>query len=277
LLAWAYTNSAALLADALESVVNVFAAAFAFWAIRVSSRPADSDHPYGHGKIELISAAFEGGLVILAAVWVIVTATFALAGPHFLHELYMGIGVSAVAGVVNFALGLWLIQKGRAHGSPALTADGKHVLSDVVTTAVAILGLFAVTITGLNWLDAALALALGSFLAATGAGLVKQAIDGLMDREDPELLRRIRTAFETLDIAEVHGLHRLRAMQSGNRVHVDAHVHVPATWTVEQAHAAVVNVERSLKAKAGIDGDIVLHLDPYPPPPSEINTPEDHA
>ncbi|MEW5853846.1 MAG: cation diffusion facilitator family transporter [Myxococcota bacterium] len=262
LVAWRLTGSAALLADALESIVNVVAAGFAVVALHVSAIPADSNHPYGHGKIELLSAAFEGGLVLAAALAIVVSAVRAMVLPPPLRELDVGMAVSAGAAVANLLLGIWLIRQGRHLGSAALVADGHHVMSDVWTTVGALAGLGLVLASGMRWVDGLVALLVGLWLTATGGRLVKEALDGLMDREDPELVKRIQAAFDAVRMPDIHGLHDVKAIRSGTHLHVDAHVYVPASWSVARAHEATQQLVAALKREAGLNGEVVLHLDP---------------
>ncbi|MEO7096723.1 MAG: cation diffusion facilitator family transporter [Polyangiales bacterium] len=255
------TGSSAILSDALESIVNVVAAAFAVYAVRFAAMPADRDHPYGHGKMEYLSAAFEGGLVGFAALTIVYSAIRALMEPPQLHSLGQGMILSAAAAVANLLLGLWLLRTGKASSSPTLIADGHHVLSDVWTTVGAIVGVALVRLTGLTWIDPATAILLALLLLRTAFKLVLSSASGLMDREDPELLQRLVDAFNATDIEGIGGVHHLRAIRSGDVVHVDAHVYVPHHWTVARAHAAAHQLEESVKEKCGLSGEIALHFD----------------
>lgn len=261
MVAWHLTGSSAVLSDALESTVNVVAAVFALSAIRFAAQPADSDHPYGHGKMEHLSAAFEGGLITLAACLIVYQALLAFWNGPALRAVDIGLAVTAGAGAANLLLGAFLLRTGRRVGSPTLVADGQHVLSDVWTTAGVLLGLGLVRLTGMPWLDPATALVVGLLLARTGVTLVREATDGLLDREDPELVGRITTAFEVARPPRMFGLHELRALRHGTAIHVDAHVFVPAHWTVAQAHDALTALQQRV-AEAGITAELALHLDP---------------
>lgn len=262
LAAWLLTGSSAVLSDALESTVNVVAALFAVFALRFASRPADRDHPYGHGKIEFVSAAFEGGLISFAAMMIAWAAIDDLIHEPALRRLDLGLLVTAAAGAANLLLGTLLLRKGRQLGSATLVADGIHVLSDVWTTAGVLLGLLLVRLTGFVWIDPIAALVVGGLLAWNGVRLVRSSIGALLDQEDPELLRRLVDAFNAADVSGIGGVHRLRAIRSGNVVHVDAHVYVPEHWTVRRAHAAVEELERQVKERSRLEGELALHLDP---------------
>jgi cation diffusion facilitator family transporter len=262
--AWWRTGSAALLTDALESVVNIIAAAFALYAIRFAATPPDREHPYGHGKIEYLSAAFEGGLVGFAAITIGYAAVRALIVGPALHDLDVGVVVAGCAALMNAFLGVILLRVGRRVESPTLIADGHHVLSDVYTTVGAIVAVVLVRLTGVTWIDPVMALLLALLLLRTGWKLVVESASGLLDTEDPHLLDRLVRAFNECDIEGVGGVHHLRAIRSGNVVHVDAHVYVPEDWSVARAHVASHELERAVKEKSGIIGEIALHLDVWP-------------
>jgi cation diffusion facilitator family transporter len=261
-IAWQVTGSSAVQSDAAESTVNVVAAVFALFALRFAAQPADRDHPYGHGKVEFLAAAFEGGLVSFAAAAILWSAVWSLATGPRLERIDVGLLVTAAAGAANLVLGFWLVRTGKRLSSPTLVADGQHVLSDVWTTLGVLVGLGLVRLTGLVWLDPVAAIAVGLFLARTGVGLVKEALGGLLDREDPALLRRLVEAFNEARVPGLSGIHRLRAIRSGGAVHVDAHVFVAKDWTVERAHAAAKELEDALIRRAGLEGELALHLDP---------------
>ena len=190
---WAYriSGSAALMSDAIEGVVNVVAAIFALGAVLFSERPPDREHPYGHGKIEHFSAAFEGGLISLAAALILWEAIDTLIHGSQIRNLGMGILVNVGAGALNGLLGLFLVRMGRRHRSRAIEADGHHVLSDFWTTVGLALGLLIVRFTGLHWVDPLLAIGVSVLLASTGFRLVRTSSQALLDQEDPELLARL--------------------------------------------------------------------------------------
>lgn len=260
--AWLVTGSTVVLADALESIVNVVAAAFALGAILFASRPADENHPYGHGKAEFFTAAFEGGLVAFAAITILYEGVRALFEGAALREPETGLWILAAAGAANLALGTYLVRAGERTHSPALVADGKHVLSDVVTSVGAIAGLGLAWWTGKEWIDPAFAIVLGAVLAVAGFRLVRQAAGGLLDEEDPALLEGLAKAIAETRVDGAIEIHRARAIRVGPTVHVDAHAVVPEFWTVERAHEAGLAMEREILRHWGREGEIALHLDP---------------
>lgn len=261
-LAYRWTGSTAVLSDAVESIVNVAAAGFALWVVRAAERPAHREHPYGHGKLEYFSAVFEGGLITFAAGFIVFEAVRALVRGPELQRLDLGLAIVFATGVVNAVLGASLLAIGRRTHSIALIADGQHVLSDFWTSLGVVAGLLLVRMTGLTWLDPLVAIAVGFNLALTGLRLVRQAGGGLLDEEDPALIRRLLEAFERTAHPGIIRLHHLRAMRSGRWAHIDAHLVVPEYWTVEHAHDVVHRFGRGLTSSVRVEGEIVFHTDP---------------
>ncbi len=261
--AYRRTGSAAVLSDALESIVNVLAALFGLGSIVYAGRPADRGHPYGHGKIEFFSAAFEGGLIAFAALLILYEAVQALLVGVELQALGFGLAIVGGAGAVNALLGAYLVRVGRRHSSLTLEADGKHVLSDSLTSAGILVGLFLVKLTGLMWLDPLAACAVALVLFRTGFKLVRQAAGGLLDEEDGVLLGRlVRALAPHVGREGVIRLHALRAMRAGRYHHVDAHLVVPEFWSVERAHVLSDELSARVIRELGIEGELVFHTDP---------------
>jgi cation diffusion facilitator family transporter len=261
---WAYrvTGSQTVFSDAMESIVNVAAALVALLAIVFASRPADRNHPYGHGKAEFLTAAFEGGLVAFAAIVIVHEAVSALLEGRVPQRLETGIFVVAGAGAANLALGGYLARTGRRHGSPALVADGHHVMSDFWTSAGAVVGLVAVHVTRAAWLDPVVAIAVALVLLRTGARLVREAMRGLLDEVDPEVVQDVAGALEGARRPGAIEVHDLRAINVGGYHHVDLHVVVPEFWTVERSHAEMDAFERRVKPLRRRPGELQFHVDP---------------
>ena len=261
---WAYarTGSQAIFGDALESIVNVVAALVALSVLRYAGRPADRDHPYGHGKVEFFSAAFEGGLIFCAALVILWQAFEAFVQGAMPRELDLGVLVTLAAGVANGLLGWFLVSYGRRSGSPALVADGQHVLSDFWTSLGVVLGLLAVRLTGIAWLDPAIAAVMMVWLLITGWRIVRRAIGGLLDAEDPELLKQVVESLSGRFGDGVIRVHHLRAIRSGSFRHISAHLVVPEFWSVHRAHDLAedlgVHVAGALPGDAAVD----FHTDP---------------
>ena len=260
--AYELTGSTAVLSDAMESIVNVVAAIFALGGLVFAGRPADRSHPYGHGKIEFFSSAFEGGLIAFAAVMIVYQAGSSLAHGMEVRQIDAGLAIVAGAGLANLALGWFLVRTGRRSNSLTLVADGQHVLSDFWTSLGVVIGLLLVRVTGLLWLDPLVAAIVGVNLAWTGIRLVRHAAGGLLDEEDTELLHKLVAALNASMVTGIIRVHKLRAIRSGRFSHIDAHLVVPEFWLVESAHDAADAFEREVIKSCGIEGEIVFHTDP---------------
>lgn len=260
--AYQITGSTAILSDALESIVNVVAAVFALTGLTIARWPADRSHPYGHGKIEFFSAAFEGGLIAFAAVLIIYEALRGLLFGIEIRSLNIGVLITLGAGLANGGLGWFLIRTGKRHHSLTLVADGKHVMSDFITSLGITVGLALVLLTGRTWLDPLVAVLVGIQLGFTGFGLVRHAADGLLDAENPTLLKRLLAAISANLEPGIIRVHFLRAIRSGRFTHVDAHLVIPEFWTVEKAHEVGDAFEKRVFDTLPFEGEIVFHLDP---------------
>jgi cation diffusion facilitator family transporter len=259
--AYLLTGSVALYSDALESVINVAAAGAALLALRVSAKPADADHPYGHHKAEYFSAVLEGVLIVLAALAILREAYLGFLNPRPLEAPAVGLAVNALAGALNGAWSWFLIRNGRRWRSPALVADGKHLLTDVVTSGGVLVGAGLVATTGWLVLDPALAALVALNVLWSGWGLVRSSVGGLMDEAVPaELLARIKGA-----IAE-HGegaleAHDVRTRHAGRSTFVDFHLVVPGEMRVAEAHAICDRIEAVLRED--VEGAVVvIHVEP---------------
>jgi cation diffusion facilitator family transporter len=263
--AYLLTGSHAILSDALESIVNIVATGFALLSILLSERPPDPKYPYGYGKITYFSAGFEGGLIALASLAIFYEAAqgFFLRQP--VQNPGWGLLLVAAAGVTCLLLGLWLIGQGRRHDSLVLRADGRHILSDSYTSFGVLIGVALVWATGWRWLDPLVAVLVAFSLLATGYHLVRDAITGLMDRADRELLDRIVSALQEVRQPGWIDVHNLRAWQSGDRTFVDFHLVVPPDWTVVQIHLAGDACLARLKEVLGDATEMLIHFDPDRP------------
>lgn len=266
--AYFLTGSAAVFSDALESVVNVAAALFALYSLYLAHQPADRDHPYGHGKIEFLSAGFEGGMILLAAAIAAAKAIENLlrAGQLRHEQLHIGIALLGVAFLANAALGLILLRTGRQTRSQTLEADGYHLLSDAVTSIAAITGLAVVHFTGLAWADSAAAFLVACYIAWVGALLVHRSVGGLMDRQDKSdqaLLRGILDAHIGPAGKEprICSYHKLRHRHSGRYHWVDFHIMIPGDWNIRRGHemASAIEYEIELALK---EGNATAHIEP---------------
>lgn len=255
-------DSSALRSDALEGTVNVLAAAFGLISILYAEKPADQDHPYGHGKIEYFASAFEGGLISLAGFLILIDVGARLIHPTPIDNLDLGLKLNLIAGLANGIIGLAILKIGKKYRSQVLVADGIHLLTDLVSTIALGIGLGLVLLTGWQWLDPVLAIGVAFFLFKTGYSLMKESSQALLDAENPALLQRIVDHLNEVDRGSVITVHELRAQQFGRDYHVDIHVVVPEFLSVDQAHVATDSFTRSLKKDLGEGSLVHIHIDP---------------
>lgn len=266
LAAWLLTGSSAVFSDAMESVVNVTAALLLVYTLRVAARPADRDHPYGHGKVEYFSAGAEGALIAAASVAILVESVRELLRGPVLQRLDAGLLMIAGLTVANGLLGAWLVRTGRRTRSLALEADGHHLLTDVFTSVGVLVGLAAVRVSGVLWLDPVVAIAVGLNILRTGWMLVRRSVGGLMDEADADALRSVVSALETQREPWCIDVHGLRAWSSGAIQHVDLHLCVPRYFDAERLHGLDSRVTAiALDALGGGPGDVLIHFDPCRP------------
>jgi cation diffusion facilitator family transporter len=259
--AYYITGSIALYSDALESVINVVTAVSAFTAVRLSAAPADANHPYGHHKVEYFSAVLEGVLIIVAALAILREAYFGFFNPKIVDAPMQGLAINALAGVINAFWSWLLISRGRRLRSPALVADGRHLLTDVMTSVGVILGLLLVPFTGWVWLDSALAAFVALNILWSGWGLIKESVGGLMDEALPEAtLSRVREIIAVNAQGAIEA-HDLRTRHAGRMTFIDFHLVVPGHMSVTDAHDICDRLERALKADVE-DALITIHVEP---------------
>lgn len=270
-IAWWLTGSVGLLSDALESFVNLAGALMALAMLSLAASPADDKHAYGHGKAEYFSSAFEGFLILLAAVSIAYTAIDRFIHPQEIEAVGVGLLVSVAASLINLFAARELLKAGRAHNSITLEADAKHLMTDVWTSVGVIIGVGLVWLSGWLWLDPLIALVVAANIVWTGWHLLSQSASGLMDAAIPE--DQI-TAIETvLAKYREQGLdfHALRTRQAGRQAFISLHVLVPGEWTVQRGHDVVENIEEDIRAAVPFS-HLITHLEPIEDPAShEIN------
>ncbi len=255
------TGSIALLSDALESIVNVAVAGAAYVALRVSAIPPDANHPFGHHKAEYFSAVLEGALIFLAALAIFREAAQHLAAPVQIDAPLLGIGINVVASVINAVWGWRLIKIGRRERSPALDADGKHVLADAVASTGVVAGVMAAVFTGWMQLDAIVAAAVGVYILLSGWRLIKESVGGLMDEAvDEKTLAVIQACIEKEAQGAIEA-HDLRTRRAGPVTFIQFHLVVPASLTVAEAHAICDRTENGLH-EAVPGARVAIHVEP---------------
>jgi len=258
-LAWWWTGSVALAADALESLVNLAGALFALAMLTLAAQPPDEEHPYGHGKAEYFSGGFEGVLIFAAGLGIMAGAVERLLHPQALDQLGIGVALTIVSTAMNGGLALAMLRKARALRSMALEADARHLITDVWTSAGVLVGLAGVRLTGWQWLDSAAALVVAVNVLREGVHLLQRAGSGLMDEAlDADALARIEAALEPFRRQSVRFDH-LSTRAAGQRCFVEMHMHAPADWTLGRAAAMRGDVERALiEALPGLRASIQL-------------------
>lgn len=263
--AWQLTGSVGLLSDAIESFVNLAGALMALWMLTLAAQPADAAHPHGHGKAEYFSSAFEGFLIVLAAFSIGYAAVMRLLEPQPLEAVGVGLVVSVIASIINFATAGVLMRVGKKHNSITLEADAHHLMTDVWTSAGVIAGVGLVAWSGWLWLDPVIALLVAANIVWTGYQLMRRSADGLMDHALPaeklEKIDRLLASYREKGLE----FHAVRTRQAGSRAFVTLHVLVPGHWTVWKGHDWAGRIEADIR-KTLEYADVTTHLEPIGDP-----------
>ena len=267
-LAYFMTHSVSILTDALESIVNVAAGAIGLFALYTSMKPADRDHPYGHGKVELISSSIEGTMIVAAGVMIILQSVerFVM-GDFEIRSLDIGLAIVALAAVVNFAMGFTAIRMGKASRSVALEASGRHLCSDTYSSVGILLGLGIIYVLGFmdidaNWIDPTMALLFGLIIIYTGAKVVYKSFHGIMDREDIDAIRQVTRCLNHIRTDDLIDVHHVRVVLYGAAMHIDAHMVVPGSLTVDEADRIVNHFRDETTEMMGGNVDITFMAEP---------------
>ena len=256
------TRSTAILTDALESIVNVIASAFALYSLYIAGLPRDQNHPYGHGKVEYLSSGFEGALILSAGLVIIYEAIVSFFEPSTLTDLGWGLALIAFTTAANALLGYTLTKQGRQMDSLALVADGKHLLVDSVSSVVVVIGVGLVWFTGWTWLDRVLALALSLFIIYNGWSLVRQSVGRLLDETDLPTIDRVVTVLRDNRQRNWIDVHNLRVQKYGADLHIDCHLTLPYYWDLLNTHDEVRRFEETLQQGFSSEVEIFVHADP---------------
>ena len=264
LTAAALTGSTAIYSDAAESVIHLFATGFVGFSLWYAATPPDTNHPYGHGKISYFASAFEGGLILIAAVWILWSAVIDLLRGPQLQQLDIGLYLLGGLTLVNLALGWYLIRTGRRTNSIVLVSNGQHVMTDMWTSLGVIVGVGLVWATGVTWLDPAVAILVALNILWTAGRLIRRSVYGLMDKADPQATQLI---LETLSRAKeeerIANYHQVRHRRSGDKVWVEYHLMFPGSMTIHEAHARSHAVEDEIVAIfSDEEVHVTAHLEP---------------
>ena len=259
--AYYLTHSLSVLSDALESIVNVLAGCIGLYSLYVASKPKDKDHPYGHGKAEFISAAFEGSLIITAGLIIIIEALSSFFSPTALHALDNGLWILLITAFINLFAGMMAKKIGRKNNSLALVSSGKHLIIDSVTTFGVIMGIAIVLLTKFNGLDSYIAMLMGIWIIYNGYKIIRQSIAGIMDEADMALLENVIAEINDNRNKSWIDLHNLRVIKYGPLMHIDCHLTMPWYLNVHEAHRIMDQFTDLIKSKFGDSVEFFIHID----------------
>lgn len=259
--AWYLTNSVTILTDALESTVNVIAGFVGLYSIILANKPRDLDHPYGHGKAEFLSSAIEGALILIAGLMIIYEAIDQLLHPADLQQLDIGIAISVITGIINFAAGIYAVNIGKKNRSLILESAGSHLKSDAFSTFAIVVGLLLLYITGWHWLDSAVAMVFSLVIIVTGYKVLRRSIAGIMDEADQKLLKEVIDFLQQKRQPQWVDLHNMRVIQYGTVMHIDAHMTLPWYYQVKDAEREIHALEDLIKEKFGNKVELFIHID----------------
>lgn len=272
LVAWWFTGSVGLLSDALESTVNIVAAVIALLALKTAMKPADQQHHFGRGKAEYFSASVEGFMILVAALIIVATAAERFINPREIEQLGWGLAISTGASILNGVVAVMLIRAGKKYRSPVLDADGRHLMTDVWTSAGVVVGVGLVQVTGYLRLDPLVAMAVGINIVITGVNLLRQSTSKLMDKalsdEDHQAIVDVLKKFESEEVK----FHALQTRESGRHRFVSMHVLVPGAWTIAKGHDLLEDLEKAIIA-ALPDTTVHTHVEPIEDPRSWADIP----
>ena len=263
--AYFLTHSNAILTDAAESIVNVLASSFAFYSIYLATLPKDENHPYGHGKVEFFSAFVEGALIGIAGLIIIFKSSYDLVFPREIFKLLDGAVIIGITGLINLLVGYYLIRTGKKHRSLTLEADGKHLLTDAVTSAGLVIGILLIKVTEIYWMDSVISILLGIYIVYSGYKLTRKSVGGLMDESNVELVNTIVGILQDNRQDAWIDVHNLRAQQYGADLHIDCHLTLPYYYDLNQVHTEISAVDRLINGTAERSTELFIHADPCLP------------
>ena len=260
-IAYYLTHSVSILTDAMESIVNVAAGFIGLYSLYVAAKPRDRDHPYGHGKAEFLSAAIEGTMIMIAGVIIIYKAVVQLIYPVALHKIDLGIWLVAATAMANFIVGAICLRIGKKNNSMALTASGKHLQSDTWSTIGIILGLIFLYITGFEWIDSAVAIAVSLYVIYTAYTILRRSIAGIMDEADEKLLTEMVQMLNNNRQENWVDMHNLRVIKYGSILHMDCHLTVPWYLNVHEAHTEIDKLAELVRKNFNESVELFVHSD----------------
>jgi cation diffusion facilitator family transporter len=261
IIAWWITHSVAILTDALESIVNIIAGIVGLYSLSIAYKPRDSNHPYGHGKAEFLSAAIEGTLIMLAGLFIIFEAVIQLVHPRPLEQLNYGILLVGISAIINFIVGWIALKKGKESRSEALQASGHHLQSDTYSTVAIIIGLTLIYFTHIHQLDSVVAIIMSVVIMIIGYRIARKSVAGIMDEADEKILVKVIALLNNSRLPNWIDIHNLRVIKFGNVLHIDCHMTVPWYLNVRQAHAEVESLRVLIEKEFGAAMEFFVHAD----------------
>ncbi len=261
IIAWYLTNSVAILTDALEYTINVISGLVGLYSLYLSSQPRDQNHPYGHGKVEFLSAAVEGTLMIVSSFLIMYEAINNLQHPHQISKLDYGIYLVAITAFINYAVGFYAVKKGTQNNSLALIATGKHMQSDTYATIGIIIGLILIFFLKYTWIDSVVAFVFALIIIVSGYKILRSSIAGIMDEADEDLLDKVIALFQESRRENWVDLHNLRIIKYGGTLHLDCHLTVPWYLNIHEAHREIDELSKLVKDNFGESIELFVHTD----------------
>lgn len=261
-IAFYITNSVGILTDAMESIVNIVAGVISLFSLRWAAKPKDKEHPFGHGKIELISASIEGILIALAGGLIIYEGIQRLFSPASIGKLDIGIIVVAAAGLINYFMGWFSIKTGKKYNSIALIAGGKHLQSDTYSTIGLVIGLLLLYYTGIGWIDSALALIFGSIIILSGISILKKTVAGLLDKADNKTLGDMAKSINKHRRPDWIDIHNTKIIKYGSYLYIDCDLTLPFYYNLTEGHQACESLRKTLITDFSPKIQISIHSDP---------------
>ncbi|WP_343674980.1 cation diffusion facilitator family transporter [Chitinophaga sp.] len=265
-LAWFLTHSVAILSDALESIINVVAGAFACYSIYLTGKPKDENHPYGHGKVEFFSIGFEGAMIFIAGCLILFKAVQFFFIPPTLESIDKGIWIIGGTAVGNLVLGAYLLREGKKLSSLTITGNGSHIMTDVYSSGGLIVALFLIHFTGWNWIDPLASALMGALILRQGYRLLRQSISGLMDETDMQVVDKVIQVLQEHRREKWIDIHNMRVQQYGNNYHIDCHLTLPYYLLLSDGHEELKAIEK-LVNDSFTSGEVefFIHIDPCLP------------
>ncbi|WP_156308596.1 cation diffusion facilitator family transporter [Sphingobacterium endophyticum] len=264
-IAYFITESNAIFSDAAESIVNIVASGFAYYSIYLAAQPKDENHPYGHGKVEFFSVFVEGGMIFIAGSIILIKSIYSIFSPQPINNVEEGMYLILATSLINFAVGFYLMKRGKALRSLTIEADGKHLQVDAYSSIGLIAGLLIMKLTGLAWIDLALSFVLGTFILYNGYKLLRKSISGLMDESDSEVIEEVVSILNKNRKPEWIDVHNLRVQRYGQELHIDCHLTLPNYYSLNKVHDSISDFDQVLNTNLDSKTEFFIHADPCMP------------